>query len=110
DMVQQMLELEGYEVVCAGNGAEALVRARSEMPDVVLMDIGMEVMDGYEATRRLKADPATRAIPVIALTAHASREGRQRARQAGPSDFEPKPINFEQLLPKIQALLGGRNA
>jgi CheY-like chemotaxis protein len=105
DLMQQTLEISDHTPSGAGNGAEALAKAKADGPDLILMDIGMPVMDGYEAMRRLKADPATRPIPVIALTAHASPADRQQAMQAGADDYEPKPVDFDRLLGKIDALL-----
>jgi len=78
----------------------------SETPDVVLMDLSLPVMDGWEATRRIKADPATQSIPVIALTAHAMKEDEQKARDAGCDDYDTKPVNFQRLLGKIETFLG----
>ena len=109
DLMQQTLELADYTVTSAVNGADGLARAAAARPDLILMDIGMPELDGFEATRRLKADPATRAIPVIALTAHATSADRQQALDAGADEYEPKPVDFDRLLEKIQALLqGGR--
>jgi CheY-like chemotaxis protein len=105
DMARQHLELLDHQVTGAGNGAEALEQARAGTPDLILMDVGMPVLDGYEATRRLKADPATRAIPVIVLTAFASREDAAAALAAGADDYESKPIDFDRLSAKIDTLL-----
>lgn len=105
DLMQQTLELSDHAVSGARNGIEALERAAADKPDVVLMDIGMPLMDGYEATRRLKADPNTRRIPIIALTAHASPADRKQAIEAGADEYEPKPVDFERLQGKIDALL-----
>ncbi len=105
DLMKQTLEISDHAATGAGNGAEALARAAADPPDLILMDIGMPTMDGYEATRRLKADPKLRHIPVIALTAHASPADRQQALAAGADDYEPKPVDFDRLLEKIQALL-----
>jgi CheY-like chemotaxis protein len=107
DLTQQMLELADHTVVCAVNGADALAKVTVHHPDLILMDIGMPEMDGLEATRRLKSDPATRPIPVIALTAHASQTDRQQALRAGAEDYEPKPVDFDRLLGKIRVLLQG---
>ena len=95
----------GHEVAMAVDGAQALAAARSEAPALVLMDMSLPVIDGWEATRRLKADPALRDIPVIALTAHAMSGDRERALEAGCDDFDTKPIEFERLLAKIDALI-----
>ena len=92
-------------MVSATSADEGIARAVSEKPDVVLMDIKMPVVDGFEATRRLKANAATRAIPVIALTAHAMQEDRDQAVAAGADEYETKPVDLERLLAKIQGLL-----
>lgn len=105
DLMQQTLELSDHTVRSASNGADALAKATEDPPDVILMDIGMPIMDGYEATRRLKADERTRRIPVIALTAHASVTDRKQALDAGADEYEPKPVDFDRLSNKIQALL-----
>ena len=105
DMLSRRLERRGYAVVRAVDGKESLTLARSETPDLVLMDMSLPVMDGWEATRRLKAEPATRAIPVIALTAHAMADDRERVLAAGCDDYETKPIELPRLLAKIEALL-----
>jgi CheY-like chemotaxis protein len=106
--VKEWLELEGYEVTLAVNGAEALELTRSAAPDLILMDVAMPVMDGYEAIRRLRADEATRALPVIALTAHAQADEKGRALEVGATEYESKPIDMPRLLDKIAALLAGR--
>jgi CheY-like chemotaxis protein len=108
DLIQRFLEPEGFEVVVAHDGAEGLARAVSDRPDLVLMDMSLPVVDGWEATRRMKADPATAAIPVIALTAHAMLGDREKALQAGCDDYDTKPIDIERLLSKIRALLPAR--
>jgi CheY-like chemotaxis protein len=105
DMLSRRLERKGYAVTLAVDGAEGLERARSDAPDVILMDMSLPVLDGWEATRQLKADPATRHIPVIALTAHAMATDEQKARQAGCDDFDTKPIELPRLLNKIEVLL-----
>src|SRR5262245_19509116 len=105
DLMQQTLELADHTVQSASNGAVALAKATAEPPEIVLMDIGMPIMDGYEAIRRLKADPETRQVPIIALTAHASAADRRQAFDAGADDYEPKPVDFERLLAKIETLL-----
>ena len=105
DMLSRRLTRRGYEVAIAIDGAEGLAMAQSEHPDLVLMDMSLPVMDGWEATRRVKADAATRAIPVIALTAHALVEDRERATAAGCDDFDTKPVELPRLLEKINRLL-----
>jgi CheY-like chemotaxis protein len=105
DMLSRRLVKRGYEVVIAVDGREGVDKARAESPALVLMDMSLPVLDGWEATRELRADPATRSIPVIALTAHAMAGDRERALAAGCDDFDTKPIELERLLGKIQALL-----
>jgi CheY-like chemotaxis protein len=105
DMLSRRLLRKGYEVVCAVNGAEGVAMASSESPDLILMDMSLPIMDGWDATRVIKADDATRAIPVIALTAHAMDGDEQKARDAGCDDYDTKPIEFPRLLGKIEALL-----
>lgn len=105
DMLSRRLLRRGYEVLMAVDGPQALRVAASARPALILMDLSLPVMDGWEATRRLKADPELRAIPVIALTAHAMEGDRQRALDAGCDDFDTKPIELERLLAKIEGLL-----
>ncbi len=104
DMLTRRLQRRGYEVAVALNGVEALQRVR-DMPDLVLMDMSLPEMDGWEATRRLKAEPSTSAIPVIALTAHAMSGDREKALAAGCDDFDTKPVDLDRLIAKMQALL-----
>jgi CheY-like chemotaxis protein len=106
DMLSRRLIRRGYQVSFAGDGAEAMAMTQSGRPDIVLMDLSLPVMDGWEATRRLKADPATRAIPIIVLTAHAMAGDRSSAFAAGADDYDTKPIDFPRLLVKITALTG----
>jgi CheY-like chemotaxis protein len=108
DLIQRFLEPEGFEVIVAHDGADGLARAISDQPDLVLMDMSLPVVDGWEATRRMKADPATARIPVIALTAHAMLGDREKALEAGCDDYDTKPIDIERLLAKIRALLSAR--
>ena len=108
DMLSRRLQRRGYEVVTAVDGESGLAMTASAAPALVLMDMSLPGIDGWEATRRLKADPATRAIPVIALTAHAMAGDREKALAAGCDDFDIKPIDLDRLLGKIQALLGGK--
>ncbi|QNI74689.1 two-component system response regulator RR class II (RRII)-CheY-OmpR/ receiver domain [Synechococcus sp. NOUM97013] len=106
-MLSRRLSRKGFEVQFAFDGQEAVEKAKALMPDLVLMDIGLPVIDGYDATRAIKSDDATKAIPVIALTAHAMAEDRKRCLDAGCDDFDTKPIDLSRLLEKIQTLLGG---
>lgn len=105
DMLTRRLSRRGYAVVAATDGLAAVEAALQEQPDVVLMDMGLPVLDGWEATRRIKADPRTASIPVIALTAHAMADDRERALAAGCDDFDTKPVDFERLRAKIAALI-----
>ena len=105
DMLSRRLQRKGHEVLVAVDGAEALQVALAERPALILMDMSLPVMDGWEATRRLKADEATRPIPVIALTAHAMAGDRDRALQAGCDDYDIKPVEFARLSQKIETLL-----
>ena len=105
DMLSRRLARRGHQVVEATDGEAALALAASERPDLILMDMSLPVLDGWEATRRLKAAPATRPIPVIALTAHAMAADRERSLEAGCDDFDTKPVDLERLLGKIARLL-----
>ena len=104
DMLSRRLLRRGYEIAFAMDGQEAVDKATSERPDLILMDMGLPVIDGWEATRRIKANPATSAIPVIALTAHAMSADRDKALDAGCDDFDTKPVDIERLVGKIEAL------
>ncbi len=106
DMLSRRLVKRGFEVVVAVDGAEGVEKARSEAPDLILMDMSLPVKSGWDATRELKADDATRAIPVIALTAHAMSGDREKALEAGCDEFETKPVQLPELLEKIEKLLG----
>lgn len=106
DMLSRRLERRGFQIVMAVDGAQGVQMARTESPALILMDMSLPVMDGWEATRTLKADPATQAIPIIALTAHAMASDEQKAREAGCDDFDTKPIELPRLLGKIQKFLG----
>lgn len=108
DMLSRRLARNGYEVVMAVDGQQAIAMAGSESPDLILMDMSLPVIDGWEATRRVKADPATKAIPVIALTAHAMAEDEKKARDAGCDDFDTKPVDIQRLIGKINALVDGK--
>jgi CheY-like chemotaxis protein len=107
DMLSRRLLRKGFDVALAVDGADGVSQAREAHPDLILMDMSLPVMDGWEAARMIKAHPNTRSIPVIALTAHAMGEDRQRAMDAGCDDYDIKPIDLERLLAKIQALLQG---
>jgi CheY-like chemotaxis protein len=106
DMLSRRLERRGYEVMIAVDGEQCLHEANSGAPDLILMDMSLPVLTGWDATRRLKAAPATSHIPVIALTAHAMAGDRDRAIEAGCDDYDTKPIEFARLLDKIESLLG----
>jgi two-component system cell cycle response regulator DivK len=106
-MLRRRLERRGYEVLVATDGEAGVEAARRERPDLILMDLSLPVIDGWEATRRLKAAPETRAIPVVALSAHAMSGDREKALDAGCDDYDAKPVDFARLLAKIEALLGG---
>jgi CheY-like chemotaxis protein len=106
DMLSRRLARKGYEVAIAVDGQQGIAMARSETPDLILMDMSLPVLDGWEATRRLKAAAETKAIPVIALTAHAMVGDREKAVEAGCDDFDTKPIECPRLVEKIEALLG----
>jgi CheY-like chemotaxis protein len=106
DMLSRRLQRRGYEVVIAVDGNEGVSMAASEKPDLVLMDMSLPVMDGWEATRALKAAAGTKAIPVIALTAHAMSTDREKALEAGCDDYDTKPIELPRLLEKMEALIG----
>ena len=110
DMLSRRLSRRGYLVVEATDGEAALALAASERPDLILMDMSLPGLDGWEATRRLKAAPATRPIPVIALTAHAMVADRERSLEAGCDDFDTKPVEIERLLGKIARLLSPAGA
>jgi two-component system cell cycle response regulator DivK len=106
DMLSRQLERKGHQIVIAVDGQQALEFAAAEKPDLILMDMSLPVMDGWEATRRLKADAATKQIPIIALMAHAMPEDERKSRDAGCNDFDTKPIELPRLLEKMEALLG----
>lgn len=108
DMLSRRLLRRGFEVVVAGDGEQGLAVAREQRPDLILMDMSLPILDGWEASRRLKADEVTRHIPVIALTAHAMAGDRDRALEAGCEDYDTKPIEFPRLLEKIDRILTAR--
>jgi CheY-like chemotaxis protein len=105
DMLSRRLVRSGYEVILAEDGGRCLAMALSEKPDLILMDMSLPVIDGWEATRRIRATPALRAIPIIALTAHAMATDRDKALEAGCDDYDTKPIELQRLLGKIETLL-----
>jgi two-component system, cell cycle response regulator DivK len=110
DMLSRRLQRKGYEVLIAVDGGQGVEMAHAQVPDIVLMDMSLPVLDGWEATRKLKADAVTRAIPVIALTAHAMAGDRDKAIEAGCDDYDTKPIELPRLLGKIEELLKKRAA
>ena len=103
DMLGRRLTRRDYEVIFAFDGQEGLDKMKSESPDVVLMDMGLPVMDGWEATTKAKADPEISGIPIIALTAHAMETDKQKALDCGADDFDTKPVDFKRLLEKIES-------
>ena len=105
DMLSRRLKRRGYEVVIAVDGQQGVEMARSEAPELILMDMSLPVLDGWDATRQLKAAPETQAIPIIALTAHAMAGDREQALEAGCDDYDTKPIEMKRLLGKMEALL-----
>ena len=105
DMLSRRLARRGYEVVMAVDGEEGIAAAKAKNPDLILMDMSLPVIDGWEATRRFKAEPLTRAIPVIGLTAHAMAGDREKVIEAGCDDYDTKPVELPRLLQKIEALL-----
>ena len=106
DMLSRRLLKKGFDLVMAVDGEQSIEMARAEAPDLILMDISLPGLDGWEATRRLKAMPETRAIPIIALTAHAMAGDREKCLEAGCNDYDTKPVEFPRLLGKIQEFLG----
>lgn len=106
DMLSRRLQRKGYELILACDGAQGVDRATAQLPDLILMDMNLPIINGWEATRRLKSAPETRHIPVIALTAHAMPEDCEKALTAGCDDYDSKPIDFARLLSKITALVG----
>jgi CheY-like chemotaxis protein len=110
DMLSRRLERRGYTVVMAVDGRQGVEMAASQSPDLILMDMSLPVIDGWEATRRIKADERTKAIPVIALTAHAMSGDREKALEAGCDDYDIKPIELPRLIAKIEALIGKESA
>jgi len=105
DMLSRQLTRRGYEIIMAFDGQAGLDMMRSDTPDLVLMDMGLPVLDGWEATIQAKADDSINSIPIIALTAHALESDKQKALECGADDFDTKPVDFKRLLEKIEALL-----
>ena len=105
DMLSRRLLRRGYQVVIAIDGEQGVRLAQEEAPDLILMDLSLPVLDGWEATRQIKATPSTQAIPIIALTAHAMAGDREKAFDAGCDDYDTKPVEFPRLLGKIQTFL-----
>jgi CheY-like chemotaxis protein len=110
DMLSRRLSKRGFEVLLAVDGAEGVEMARAQVPDLILMDMSLPVLDGWGATRQLKSQDATRTIPLIALTAHAMAGDREKALEAGCDDYDTKPIELPRLLEKIDRLLGDKEA
>jgi len=106
DMLSRRLQRRGYEVVISVDGEDGILKARSDSPDIILMDMDLPVLDGWAATRMLKSSPETESIPVIALTAHAMAGDREKALDAGCDDYDTKPVEFPRLIAKIEKLLG----
>jgi CheY-like chemotaxis protein len=106
DALGRRLQRRGYEIVTAVDGQQAVSIAQEAKPDLILMDLGLPVIDGWEATRQLKADTVTNRIPIIVLSAHAMTNHREQALHAGADDFDSKPVHFERLLEKIEDILG----
>ena len=110
DMLSRRLARRGYEILIAVDGEQGIAEATRQMPDLIIMDMSLPVIDGWESTRRLKQQPETQSIPVLALTAHAMAGERDRALAAGCNDYDTKPVEFERLLGKIENLLGAMPA
>ncbi len=108
DMLSRRLQRRGHQVLLAADGMQAILMAESETPDIVVLDLTLPVIDGWEVARRLKSSPTTAAVPVFALTAHAMTGDRERALAAGCDDYDTKPIDFPQLVAKLEALLAPR--
>ena len=106
DMLSRRLIRRGFEVIFAVDGQQGVDLARSQRPDIILMDMSLPVIDGWEATRQVKSDDATRGVPVIGLTAHAMSGDRERAMEAGCDDYDTKPVELDRLIGKIERLLG----
>lgn len=106
DMLSRRLQKKGFEVICASDGESAVAMTSAHKPDLVVMDLSLPILDGWEATRRIKANPETKAIPVLVLTAHAMAADRERALAAGCDDYDTKPVEMSRLVDKIVRLLG----
>lgn len=105
DVLTRFLRRDGHTVVAAGDGRQAIMAARNEAPDIILMDLSLPEMDGWEATRRIRNNPLTKHIPIIALTAHSSSADVKRAVEAGCDQYETKPLEYERLLKKVMGVL-----
>lgn len=105
DVLSRRLQRKGYDVISAMEGEAGVMLAKTEVPDLILMDLSLPILDGYDATRKLKADSKTKSIPIIALTAHAMMGDREKALEAGCDEYEVKPIEFPRLLEKIEKLV-----
>jgi CheY-like chemotaxis protein len=110
EMISRYLLLQGFEVITAVDGAQGVALAMAQLPDLILMDMGLPILSGWQATAQIKAASATRAIPIVALTAYAMAEDRDRAYTVGCDEFETKPVNFLQLKAKIERLVARRDA
>jgi len=110
DMLARRLSRRGYQVICAPDGRRGIAMAHEQSPDLIVMDMSLPEIDGWDAVGRLKADPATRAIPIVALTAHAMASDRKRAMDAGCDDYHTKPVDFESLVRSMEAFLEARNS
>jgi CheY-like chemotaxis protein len=109
DMLVRRLSRRGYQVIAAADGHRGIAMAHNQAPDLIVMDMSLPEIDGWEATRRLKADPSTRGIPIVALTAHAMASDRKKAMDAGCDDYHTKPVDFESLMRSLEAFLEARN-
>ena len=109
DILVRRLSRRGYQVICAADGRRGIAMAHDQFPDLIVMDMSLPEIDGWDAVRRLKADPATRAIPIVALTAHAMASDRKRAMDAGCDDYHTKPVDFESLVRSMESFLEARN-
>jgi two-component system cell cycle response regulator DivK len=105
DMLSRRLSRQGHDIIIAVDGAEGIAKARADRPDLVLMDMSLPIIDGWEATRRLRADDTTKHLPIIALTAHAMSGDREKTLEAGCNDYDTKPVDMPRLLGKIKQLL-----